>query len=535
MSSSSHSHKTDHHVRRRPRREDRRSSPQQDQQSSLATGVSTGTIATRTSRTSSTTEPPASPTSAGGFSTSSSSPVVTRLSKALQPSAPTTAARRVSNSVARGLQGRVQQQEDLESHHALTEEERLMYARADYDVEGAGGDGVDGLVEGGFVDLRLRRSEAIPRLGRTVKMSELGGTSWRESAGGGAGWFGTSGGDERGDNPPGRGTAGAGGVRKRRGKTLQEAGEEEKIRRGTNVPTTSLLDDSDRGTDSRGGTEEDCSPLLRKDSDHKLRSLSEEDMIIVSHAEALEAADALARDRSAEPAEPEPEEPRSGSDENGVPENNNNRAPGASITSTKYNSEGGLGLNEDEEDLVLAALPSEEKNDENLKTAPSVKTETLLDAEDSASDITVPDLPLDGEDLHMVEFSDIQGFEGATGDTPKKIGLESAIERVLLSLLSPAIHGVRSLGILSASQRAEAMLQSVGGADLDRTEACVRQIIAGSEAKVQFYERGLSETFSTSTWEQRQQSIFLCAANQSSLFRSQTTTPRPVPRPAFIT
>ena len=53
--------------------------------------------------------------------------------------------------------------------------------------------------------------------------------------------------------------------------------------------------------------------------------------------------------------------------------------------------------------------------------------------------------------VQMVEFSDCEGC----GEAPQRISIEQAVEKVILALLSPAIHGVQSIGIKSAARRAE--------------------------------------------------------------------------------
>mmetsp|Transcript_17097 Transcript_17097/g.42403 ORF Transcript_17097/g.42403 Transcript_17097/m.42403 type:complete len:1277 (-) Transcript_17097:665-4495(-) len=115
--------------------------------------------------------------------------------------------------------------------------------------------------------------------------------------------------------------------------------------------------------------------------------------------------------------------------------------------------------------------------------SPSASRRPGTDTPDNAG--TSSTSPVVPRDMQVVEFSDVEGFEGSSGEAPKKIGLEYAVEKVILSLLSPAIHGLKSIGIPSAQSRAEQLMLATPdhGPELDRTEACVRGIIAGSENK----------------------------------------------------
>eukprot|EP00397_Hematodinium_sp_SG-2012_P003834 GEMP01003843.1.p1 GENE.GEMP01003843.1~~GEMP01003843.1.p1 ORF type:complete len:827 (+),score=168.01 GEMP01003843.1:183-2663(+) len=88
---------------------------------------------------------------------------------------------------------------------------------------------------------------------------------------------------------------------------------------------------------------------------------------------------------------------------------------------------------------------------------------------------------LDEDDLLVVDFSDCQGCDGSTGQSPTKIGVERAIEKILLFTLHPAINGVPRLRIPTAEVRAKELLERVGE-DLNGTDECVQSIIAGSEA-----------------------------------------------------
>lgn len=84
-------------------------------------------------------------------------------------------------------------------------------------------------------------------------------------------------------------------------------------------------------------------------------------------------------------------------------------------------------------------------------------------------------------ELLMVEFTDLEG--AADANEPKKIGIQTAVEKVILALLSPAIDGIPRMGIPSATVRAKQLLSEKPMNNFDHTENCVREVIAGSEAK----------------------------------------------------
>lgn len=84
----------------------------------------------------------------------------------------------------------------------------------------------------------------------------------------------------------------------------------------------------------------------------------------------------------------------------------------------------------------------------------------------------------DADGAVVVDFKDIQG---SNTRVPETIGVQRAMEKILLFTLVPAINGVPGLGIPSAEARAKEMLEK-DTSDLNRTEVCVNAVVAGCEA-----------------------------------------------------
>jgi len=81
-------------------------------------------------------------------------------------------------------------------------------------------------------------------------------------------------------------------------------------------------------------------------------------------------------------------------------------------------------------------------------------------------------------DAVLVDFSDINGCDGSTGEAPTRIGVESAIEKVLLFALHPALNGIPNLRVPSAEDRARILLRAH---DLEHS---VQRVIEGSEGSL---------------------------------------------------
>jgi len=117
---------------------------------------------------------------------------------------------------------------------------------------------------------------------------------------------------------------------------------------------------------------------------------------------------------------------------------------------------------------------------EGIDLRPRLKN-TMLDEEsrENRKPSRKSEVSQENDGAVLVEFKDIG--EGSNSQVPETIGMQRAMEKILLFTLVPAINGVPSLGIPSAESRAKQMLEK-DTSDLNRTEICVNAVVAGSES-----------------------------------------------------